>query len=82
MLVKRGDEKKVMESLKRQKDVACKEDDLHGYDEFLQQRIVVSLAINALGKKGKGGMMYNNGMLLVCDDQNFAYPRPGKNWFA
>lgn len=71
MLVEKGDEKLVMESLKVQKDVACKSDDLHGYDEFLQQRIIVSLAINALGKKGKGGMMYNNGMLLVCDDQNF-----------
>lgn len=78
VLVKRGDEKKVMESLKRQKDVACKEDDLHGYDEFLQQRIVVSLAINALGKKGKGGMMYNNGMLLVCDDQNFGVSKRSK----
>lgn len=71
VLVEKGDEKLVMESLKVQKDVACKSDDLYGYDEFLQQRIIVSLAINALGKKGKGGMMYNNGMLLVCDDQNF-----------
>lgn len=78
VLVEKGDEKKVMESLKRQKDVACKEDDLHGYDEFLQQRIVVSLAINALGKKGKGGMMYNNGMLLVCDDQNFCISKTRK----
>lgn len=27
--------------------------------------------INAETLTGKGGMMYNNGMLLVCDDQNF-----------
>lgn len=78
VLVEKGDEKKVMESLKVQKDVACKSDDLHGYDEFLQQRIIVSLAINALGKKGKGGMMYNNGMLLVCDDQNFGVSKRSK----
>lgn len=78
VLVMKGDEKKVLESLRMQKDVACKMDDLWGYDEFLQQRIVVSLAINALGKKGKGGMMYNNGMLLVCDDQNFGASKSRK----
>ena len=78
VLVKKGDEKKVLESLKMQKEVACKVDDLQGYDEFLQQRIIVSLAINALGKKGKGGMMYNNGMLLVCDDQNFGASKSRK----
>nr|WP_294831872.1 hypothetical protein [Prevotella sp.] len=78
VLVKKGDEKKVLESLRMQKDVACKMDDLQGYDEFLQQRIVVSLAINALGKKGKGGLMYNNGMLLVCDDQNFGVSKSRK----
>ena len=78
VLVKKGDEKKVLESLRMQKDVACKMDDLQGYDEFLQQRIIVSLAINALGKKGKGGMMYNNGMLLVCDDQNFGASKSRK----
>lgn len=78
VLVKKGDEKKVLESLRMQKDVACKMDELQGYDEFLQQRIIVSLAINALGKKGKGGMMYNNGMLLVCDDQNFGASKSRK----
>ena len=78
VLVKKGDEKKVLESLRMQQDVACKMDDLQGYDEFLQQRIIVSLAINALGKKGKGGMMYNNGMLLVCDDQNFGASKSRK----
>lgn len=82
VLVEKGDEKQVMESLKAQKDVVYKSDDLHGYDEFLQQRIIVSLAINALGKKGKGGMMYNNGMLLVCDDQNFGVSKKIRNWFA
>lgn len=78
VLVKKGDENKVLESLRKQSDVACKLDDLHSYDESLLHRIVVSLAINALGKKGKGGMMYNNGMLLVCDEKNFGISKSRK----
>ena len=78
VLVKKGEEKNVLDSLRQQSDVACKQDDLHVYDESLQKRIVVSLAINALGKKGKGGMMYNNGMLLVCDEKNFGISKSRK----
>lgn len=81
VLVEKGKEKKVLDSLRQQSDVACKQDDLHVYDETLQKRIVVSLAINALGKKkksAKDGMMYNNGMLLVCDEKNFGIPKSRK----
>lgn len=81
VLVKKGEEKKVLDSLRQQSDVACKQDDLQSYDESLQKRIVVSLAINALGKKKmstKDGMMYNNGMLLVCDENNFGIPKSRK----
>ena len=74
VLVRRGDEKKVLESLGKQEDVAMCLDDLSGYSENLQKRIIASLAVNSLGKHGKNGMMYNNGQLLVCDDNNFGIP--------
>lgn len=74
VLVRRGDEKKVLESLGKQEDVAMRLDDLSDYSEYLQKRIIASLAVNSLGKHGKNGMMYNNGQLLVCDDNNFGIP--------
>lgn len=71
VLVNKGEEGKVLASLGTYPDVASKLDNLQDYDTKLQERIVVSLALNSLGKKGNKGIMYNNGMLLVCDDNNF-----------
>lgn len=77
VLVNKGEEDKVLSSLGAYPDVASKLDNLEKYDVKLQERIIVSLALNSLGKKGKKGkkgdkgIMYNNGMLLVCDDNNF-----------
>ena len=71
VLVNKGEEDKVLSSLGGYPYVASKLDNLENYDVKLQERIVVSLALNSLGKKGNKGVMYNNGMLLVCDDNNF-----------
>ena len=71
VLVSKGEEGKVLASLSANPDVASKIDNLQDYDAKLQERIVVSLALNSLGKKENKGIMYNNGMLLVCDDNNF-----------
>lgn len=71
VLVNKGEEGKVLASLGAYSDVATKLDNLQNYDAKLQERIIVSLALNSLGKKGNKSIMYNNGMLLVCDDNNF-----------
>lgn len=66
--------KKVLESLgNRKMYISFVSDDLSDYSEYLQERIIASLAVNSLGKHGKNGMMYNNGQLLVCDDNTLVF---------
>ena len=71
ILVKKGNENEILASLRKHEYIRSQIDTLEEYDEKLTQRIVASLAINSLGKKKKGKMMYNDGSLLVCDDKNF-----------
>ena len=61
----------VMKSLRDYEQIRARIDDLTDYDYKLQQRIIASLAINSLGKTKPDRMMYNNGVLLLCDDKNF-----------
>ena len=71
VLVKKGSENEILKSLRKYEYIRSQIDTLEEYDEKLTQRIVASLAINSLGKKKKGKMMYNDGSLLFCDDKNF-----------
>lgn len=71
VLVKKGEENNVLQSLRSYDDVVSKIDNLEDYNEKLQQRIIATLAINSLGKKRNSTMMYNDASLLVCDDLNF-----------
>lgn len=49
------------------------------YSERLIQRVVASLAINALGEvNNTSPMLYNDGSLLLCDDKNFLVSRSKK----
>lgn len=78
VLVNKGGENKVLNSLRMYDYIRSKIDMLEDYDENLQKRIVASLAINSLGMKQDGEMMYNDGNLLVCDEKNFNIPKSRK----
>lgn len=78
ILTKKGNEVEVLNSLRGFDFVRSCIDTLDEYDIKLQKRIIASLAINSLGKKNNGKMMYNDGSLLVCDDKNFNVPRSRK----
>lgn len=78
VLVKKGNEKQIIESLRKYDYICSRIDTLEEYDDQLQKRIIASLAINSLGKKQTGKMMYNDGSLLVCDDINFKIPKSRK----
>ena len=71
VLVNKGSENEILKSLRKYEYIRSQIDTLEEYDEKITLRIVASLAINSLGKKKEGKMMYNNGSLLVCDDKNF-----------
>ena len=68
----------VLKSLRNYEQIRSRIDDLTDYDSKLQQRIIASLAINSLGKTKPDRMMYNNGVLLLCDDKNFLIPQSRK----
>ena len=78
VLSKKGNEKAVLLALRSHDEVASSVDNLQSYTDDVQQRIVASLAINSLGKKRTAKMMYNNGTLLVCDDNNFGVSKSSK----
>lgn len=78
VLTKKGEENNVLLALREHDDIASSCDSLQKYSDDVQKRIVASLAINSLGKKRTGKMMYNNGSLLVCDDQNFGVSKSRK----
>ena len=64
-------ESEVLNSLRAYDEIRAMPDNLDDYDENIKKRIFASLAINSLGKKRTGKMMYNNGSLLLCDEMNF-----------
>ncbi len=78
VLTKKGEENNILLALREHDDIASSFDNLQKYSDEVQKRIVASLAINSLGKKRTGKMMYNNGSLLVCDDQNFGVSKSRK----
>lgn len=78
VLTKKGEETNVLLALRDYDNIASSIDNLQQYPDDVQKRIVVSLAINSLGKKRIGKMMYNDGSLLVCDDQNFGVSKSRK----
>lgn len=78
ILVEKAMESKILTSLRKYDYIRSQIDTLEDYDERLQKRIIASLAINSLGKKGNGKMMYNDGSLLICDDINFNVPNSKK----
>jgi hypothetical protein len=75
ILVAKGKESEILNSLRSYEQIRSKIDTLEEYDDTLQKRIVASLAINSLGKKKSDKMMYNDGSLLICDDKNFNAPK-------
>lgn len=75
VLTDKGKEGEVLNSLRAYEHIRSKPDTLEEYDDILQKRIVASLAINSLGKKRNDKMMYNDGALLICDDNNFNTPK-------
>ena len=75
ILVEKGKENDILNSLRTYDYIRSQVDTLEEYDEKLQKRIIASLAINSLGKKKNGKMMYNDGSLLVCDDKNYNMPK-------
>lgn len=78
VLTRKGEETNVLLALREHDDIASSIDSLQQYPDDVQKRIVASLAINSLGKNRIGKMMYNNGFLLVCDDQNFGVVKSRK----
>jgi len=66
---------KVKNSLNDFENIYSRIDSLVDYDERIQGRILASLAINSLGVRKKGKMMYNSGSLLLCDNLNFMIPK-------
>ena len=82
ILMKKEGLQDVMKSLRNYDRIRSKIDDLTDYDYRLQQRILASLAINSLGKTTPDRMMYNNGVLLLCDDKNFLIPQSRKELFC
>lgn len=77
VLTEKGNQQKVLKSLRNYAQIRSKIDDLEEYNESQRQRIIALLAINSLGQDG-GRQMYNNGSLLLCDDRNFLTPRNRK----
>lgn len=75
VLTDKGKEGEVLNSLRAYEHIRSKPDTLEEYNDILQKRIVASLAINSLGKKRNDKMMYNDGVLLICDDKNFNTPK-------
>lgn len=65
----------VLKSLRIYDTIRSQEDDLSAYDEKLQKRVIASLAVNSLGGKKNGRMMYSDGSLLLCDDKNYLIPQ-------
>lgn len=78
IMVKKDGGQNVLKSLRDYDQIRARIDDLTDYDYKLQQRIIASLAINSLGKTKPDRMMYNNGVLLLCDDKNFLIPQSRK----
>lgn len=78
ILSEKGKEMEILESLRDYDFLRSNIDTLDEYDSKLRNRIVASLAINSLGKKKNGNMMYNDGSLLVCDEKNFNVPKSRK----
>lgn len=71
VLCAKGEERNIIDNIRKYNFVRSKIDNLGEYDERLKKRILASLAINSLGKRKNDKMMYHNGSLLVCDDKNF-----------
>lgn len=78
IMTKKEELKDVLKSLRAYEQIRARIDDLTDYGNKLQQRIIASLAINSLGKTKPDRMMYNNGVLLLCDDKNFLIPQSRK----
>lgn len=78
VMMKKEELQDVLKSLRDYEQIRARIDDLTNYDYKLQQRIIASLAINSLGKTKPDRMMYNNGVLLLCDDKNFLIPQSRK----
>ena len=78
VMMKKEELQDVLKSLRDYEQIRARIDDLTDYDYKLQQRIIASLAINSLGKTKPDRMMYNNGVLLLCDDKNFLIPQSRK----
>lgn len=78
VLTTKDKEKEVLDSLRFYDDIKAWINTLDKYDDKVQQRIIVSLAINSLGRKKNSSMMYNDGSLLVCDDKNFGAKKSRK----
>lgn len=78
IMMKKEELQDVLKSLRDYEKIRSHIDDLTDYDNKLQQRIISSLAINSLGKTKPDRMMYNNGVLLLCDDKNFLIPQSRK----
>ena len=78
IMMKKEELQEVLKSLRDYDQIRSRIDDLSDYDNKLQQRIIASLAINSLGKTKPERMMYNNGVLLLCDDKNFLIPQTRK----
>ena len=78
VMMKKEELQDVLKSLRDHEQIRARIDDLTNYDYKLQQRIIASLAINSLGKTKPDRMMYNNGVLLLCDDKNFLIPQSRK----
>ena len=78
IMMKKEELHDVLKSLRDYEQIRSRIDDLTDYGYKLQQRIIASLAINSLGKTKSDRMMYNNGILLLCDDKNFLIPQSRK----
>lgn len=74
ILIPKGDESVILDSLRTNDKIRSRKDMLNDYDETLKHRIIASLCINSLGKVKKSKTMYNNGTLFIGDEKNFLVP--------
>lgn len=71
VMVRHGESGPILKSLRDMDSIRSCLDNLENYTTAIQKRIIASLAINSLGKGKREQAIYNNGKLLLCDNQNF-----------
>lgn len=74
VLAQKKDAEKVLSTLRDYETLKVTSTRLDEFKPKLQEQIILSLAVNAVGQ-GYSSAMYNNGSLIVCNANNFGESR-------